>query len=194
MCFYWVYFYPEIVLRSGAETRFDLLIGGLGILLVLEATRRTVGIALSIIASLFIVYAYFGAYMPGILSQPRLLDRADHLPAMVHQTRASSACRYTCRPCYVIVFILFGAFLKYSGAGEFFINLAYGLTGWRKGGPAKTSVLASGFFGMISGSSIANAVTVGSFTIPLMKKAGYRKEFAGGVEAARPPAARSCHL
>ena len=85
---------------------------------------------------------------------------------------------------YVIVFILFGSFLKYSGAGDFFINLAYALTGWRKGGPAKTSVLASGFFGMISGSSIANAVTVGSFTIPLMKKAGYRKEFAGAVEAA----------
>jgi TRAP transporter 4TM/12TM fusion protein len=183
VCMYWVLNYNDIVMRSGIENQTDLIIGGIGILLVLEATRRMVGPTLSILAGLFILYAYFGNSMPGILqnrgySLERIIGQlwfTDNgifgMPLYVSAT-------------YVIVFILFGAFLKYSGAGEFFINFAYALTGWRKGGPAKTSVLASGFFGMISGSSIANAVTVGSFTIPLMKKAGYRKEFAGGIEAA----------
>lgn len=182
VCLYWVYDYAGIVSRSGMESSFDLMVGAVGIILVLEATRRTVGAALSILAGLFLVYAYVGAYLPGIFSHrgytvERIISHIWYtdqgvfgIPLYVSAT-------------FVIVFILFGSFLKYSGAGEFFINLAYSLTGYRKGGPAKTAVLASGFFGMISGSSIANAVTVGSFTIPLMKKAGYRKEFAGAVEA-----------
>ncbi|OPY29182.1 MAG: DctM-like transporter [Methanocella sp. PtaU1.Bin125] len=183
VCLYWVYYYPEIVMRSGAETDIDRIIGGLGILLVLEATRRTVGIALSIIASIFLAYAYFGAYLPGILAH-RGYSIERIISHIWFTDQGIFGVPLYVSAIFVIVFILFGSFLKYSGAGEFFINLAYALTGWRKGGPAKTSVLASGFFGMISGSSIANAVTVGSFTIPLMKKAGYRKEFAGAVEAA----------
>ncbi|MGA9141554.1 MAG: TRAP transporter permease [Methanocella sp.] len=183
VCFYSIVFHGDLLLRANSETTIDLIVGGVGILLVLEATRRTVGLALSLIASLFILYAYFGAYLPGILT-----NRGYGIDRIISQlwfgTTGIFGIPLNVSALYVIVFILFGAFLKYSGAGEFFINLAYGLTGWRKGGPAKTSVLASGFFGMISGSSIANAVTVGSFTIPLMKKAGYRKEFAGGVEAA----------
>jgi TRAP transporter 4TM/12TM fusion protein len=183
VCFYWLYFYPDLIVRTNSETAIDLLVGGLGIFLVLEATRRTVGIALSLIAGMFILYAYFGAYLPGILNHRGYsIDRI--ISHLWYGTQGIFGTPLYVSATYVIVFILFGAFLKYSGAGEFFINLAYSLTGWRKGGPAKTSVLASGFFGMISGSSIANAVTVGSFTIPLMKKAGYRKEFAGAVEAA----------
>jgi TRAP transporter 4TM/12TM fusion protein len=183
VCLYWVFNYSEIVLRSGMESQTDLIIGGIGILLVLEATRRMVGPALSFLAGLFIIYALIGNSLPGIL-QNRGYSVERVISQLWYTDQGIFGIPLYVSAIYVIVFILFGAFLKYSGAGDFFINMAYALTGWRKGGPAKTSVLASGFFGMISGSSIANAVTVGSFTIPLMKKAGYRKEFAGGVEAA----------
>ena len=183
VCLYWVFNYNEIIMRSGIENQTDLIVGGIGILLVLEATRRMVGPALSILAGLFILYAYFGNSMPGIL-QNRGYSVERIIAQLWYTDNGVFGMPLYVSAIYVIVFILFGAFLKYSGAGDFFINFAYALTGWRKGGPAKTSVLASGFFGMISGSSIANAVTVGSFTIPLMKKAGYRKEFAGAVEAA----------
>lgn len=183
VCLYWVFGYQDIVMRSGMESQMDLFVGALGIMLVLEATRRTVGPALSILAGLFIIYAYVGAYLPGLLNH-RGYSIERIISQLWYTDQGIFGVPLYVSAIYVIVFILFGAFLKYSGAGEFFINLAYALTGWRKGGPAKTSVLASGFFGMISGSSIANSVTVGSFTIPLMKKAGYRKEFAGGIEAA----------
>ncbi|WP_158308838.1 TRAP transporter permease [Methanocella arvoryzae] len=183
VCLYWVFFYNDIIYRSGMESQLDLLVGAIGIMLVLEATRRTVGPALSILAGLFIIYAYVGAYLPGILNhRGYTVERI--ISQLWYTDQGIFGVPLYVSAIYVIVFILFGSFLKYSGAGDFFINFAYALTGWRKGGPAKTSVLASGFFGMISGSSIANAVTVGSFTIPLMKKAGYRKEFAGAVEAA----------
>lgn len=183
VCLYWVFYYQDIVMRSGMESQLDLLVGAVGIVLVLEATRRVVGPALSIIAGLFMIYAYVGAYLPGLLNH-RGYSIERIISQLWYTDQGIFGVPLYVSAIYVIVFILFGAFLKYSGAGDFFINLAYALTGWRKGGPAKTSVLASGFFGMISGSSIANAVTVGSFTIPLMKKAGYRKEFAGAVEAA----------
>lgn len=183
VCLYWVIFYQDIVMRSGMESQLDLLVGAIGIMLVLEATRRTVGPALSILAGLFIVYAFVGAYLPGLLNH-RGYSVERIISQLWYTDQGIFGVPLYVSAIYVIVFIIFGAFLKYSGAGDFFINLAYALTGWRKGGPAKTSVLASGFFGMISGSSIANAVTVGSFTIPLMKKAGYRKEFAGAIEAA----------
>ncbi len=182
VCMYWIVNYVTLTQSIGAMTTTDYLVGGIGVLLVLEGTRRTVGPALSVIAMIFIAYAYFGNYMPGFLqhkgfSIERIISNLWYTDSGIFGVPLMVSAQY------VIVFILFGAFLKYSGAGEFFISLAYALTGWRKGGPAKTAVLASGFFGMISGSSIANAVTVGSFTIPLMKKAGYRKEFAGAVEA-----------
>jgi TRAP transporter 4TM/12TM fusion protein len=183
VCLYWIFFYEGILSRSGGESQMDLLMGGLGIILVMEASRRIEGIWLAGLAAIFIVYAMLGPYMPAMLSNPGYnIERIiSHLwftnegifgtPLWVSST-------------YVIVFVIFGSFLKYSGAGEFFINFTYALTGYRKGGPAKTSVLASGLFGMISGSSIANAVTVGSFTIPLMKRAGYRKQFAAALESA----------
>jgi TRAP transporter 4TM/12TM fusion protein len=182
VCLYWVFNYQTLIDHTGIETSTDLLVGGIGILLVLEATRRTVGPALSILSGLFLVYAYIGNYLPGIFQHKGY--SIERIIAHVWFTdQGVFGIPLYVSATYVIVFILFGSFLKYSGAGEFFINLAYALTGYRKGGPAKTAILASGFFGMISGSSIANAVTVGSFTIPLMKKAGYRKEFAGAVEA-----------
>lgn len=118
VCFYWIYFYPELISRSGAETSFDLLIGGLGILLVLEATRRTVGIALSIIAGAFMVYAYVGAYMPGILAHRGYsLERI--ISQLWYTNQGIFGTPLYVSAVYVIVFILFGAFLKYSGAGNF---------------------------------------------------------------------------
>lgn len=183
VCLYWIVDYNNIILRSGSETQFDLIVGGIGIFLVLECGRRTVGAALSILAGIFLIYAYIGAYLPGILHhRGYTIERI--ISHLWYTDQGIFGVPLYVSATYVIIFIIFGSFLKYSGAGEFFINLAYALTGFRKGGPAKTAILASGFFGMISGSSIANAVTTGSFTIPLIKKAGYRKEFAGAIEAA----------
>ncbi|MCD1293652.1 C4-dicarboxylate ABC transporter permease [Methanocella sp. CWC-04] len=183
VCLYWIYDYDNIIMRAGIETDLDLLVGAIGILLVLEATRRTVGVALSILSGLFLLYAYVGPYLPGIFAH-RGYSFERIISHIWYTDQGVFGVPLYISATYVIVFILFGAFLKHSGAGEFFINLAYGLTGYRKGGPAKTAILASGFLGMINGSSIANTVTTGVFTIPLMKKAGYRKEFAGGMEAA----------
>jgi TRAP transporter 4TM/12TM fusion protein len=183
VCLYWVYDYQGLIARTAAETGFDLFVGGIGILLVLEATRRAVGPALSILSSLFLLYAYIGNYLPGIFQHKGYT--IERIIAHVWYTdQGIFGVPLYVSATYVIGFILFGAFLKYSGAGDFFISLAYSLTAYRKGGPAKTSVLASALLGTINGSSIANVVTTGTFTIPLMKKAGYRKEFAAAVEAA----------
>ncbi|MFC6717042.1 TRAP transporter permease [Natrialbaceae archaeon GCM10025810] len=185
------------------------LLGILGVLLVLEATRRALGIYLMALVSLFIVYARFGSLIPrdgafslavdfGVFSVDLptivipLIDifaigefRWDQIVEMLWYTgNGIFGVPVRVSVEFIYIFILFGAFLEMSGAGKWFIELAYSLTAGRKGGPAKASIVASGFMGMISGSSIANTVTTGAFTIPLMKRTGYDSEFAGGVEAA----------
>ena len=170
------------------EVSYAFLLGVIGILLVLEATRRALGVLLMTLVSLFIVYARLGHHIPrdtaiGALSiTPTTWDSIVYnlwytVEAGVHSTPVTVSVRF------IYIFILFGAFLEMSGAGKWFIDLAYSATGTRKGGPAKASTVSSGFMGMLSGSSIANTVTTGAFTIPLMKRSGYSPEFSGAVES-----------
>ena len=171
------------------EVSWAFVLGVIGVLLVLEATRRALGIYLMLIVSAFIIYARFGYLIPldapyvGVLSiepgrWPNIIQNLWY-----NTENGVFGIPVTVSVQFIYIFILFGAFLEMSGAGQWFIDLAYAATGTRKGGPAKASILASGFMGTISGSSIANTVTTGAFTIPLMKRTGYRSEFAGAVEA-----------
>ncbi|MBV0925727.1 TRAP transporter fused permease subunit [Halomicroarcula limicola] len=172
-----------------ANTSYAFVLGVVGVLLVLEATRRSISLYLMIIVAAFVVYARYGYLIPqgaayvGVLSIPPL-DWTSIVQNLWYNTENGVfGIPVTVSVQFIYIFILFGAFLEMSGAGQWFIDLAYGATGTRRGGPAKASILASGFMGTISGSSIANTVTTGAFTIPLMKRSGYRPEFAGGVEA-----------
>lgn len=182
-------------------TPIAFLLGVAGVLLVLEATRRSLGLYLTFIVAAFIVYAKYGYLIPadGIISTPfgfgiivpyieiLSIPPGDWgtiiLNFWYNTENGVFGIPITVSVQFIYIFILFGAFLETSGAGQWFIDLAYAVTGHRKGGPAKASVLSSGFMGMISGSSIANTVTTGAFTIPLMKRSGYRSEFSGAVEA-----------
>ncbi|WP_435334201.1 TRAP transporter permease [Haloarchaeobius sp. TZWWS8] len=171
------------------EFSYAYLLAIVGVLLVLEATRRALGLFLSIIVSTFIVYAKMGHHIPGdmpylgVLSIPET-GWADLMFNLWYTTNNGVfGVPVEVSVKFIYIFVLFGGFLEMSGAGQWFIDLAYAATGTRKGGSAKSSVLASGFMGTLSGSSIANTVTTGAFTIPLMKKSGYRAEFAGAVEA-----------
>ena len=168
---------------------YAMVLGVIGVLLVLEATRRAISPYLMIIVAAFIVYAHYGYLIPldapyvGVLSIPELSWPSIIQNLWYNTENGVFGIPVTVSVQFIYIFILFGAFLESSGAGQWFIDLAYAATGSRRGGPAKASILASGFMGTISGSSIANTVTTGAFTIPLMKRSGYRPEFAGGVEA-----------
>ncbi|WP_307190066.1 TRAP transporter permease [Geomicrobium sp. JCM 19038] len=174
--------YTEIVTRGGLPSTLDVLFGTLLIILVFEAGRRVTGWALPILASIFVVYALFGRDLPGIFRH-----RGYSWDAISNQlfttTEGILGTAIGVSATYIILFILFGAFLAKSGMGQLFNDLALALTGHAKGGPAKVSVVASGFLGSINGSAIANVVTTGAFTIPLMKKIGYNRNFAGAVES-----------
>ena len=172
-----------------SEYSVAFILGVSGILLVLEATRRTLGLPLMIIVGSFIVYARWGYLIGGdtpllgLLAIPEL-TWPDIVQNLWYNTENGIfGIPVTVSVQFIYIFILFGSFLEMSGAGQWLIDLAYAVTGHRKGGPAKASILASGFMGTISGSSIANTVTTGAFTIPLMKRSGYSSEFAGAVEA-----------
>ncbi|MGM0372513.1 MAG: TRAP transporter permease [Halobacteriota archaeon] len=174
----------------GAEMSYAFILGAIGVLLVLEATRRTIGLPLMLIVAAFILYARWGHFIPedaayvGILSIPNLSWESIIQNLWFNTENGVFGIPVTVSVQFIYIFILFGAFLEKSGAGQWFIDLAYAGTGTRTGGPAKASILASGFMGTISGSSIANTVTTGTFTIPLMKRSGYDPEFSGAVEAA----------
>lgn len=174
--------YQQLVLRSGLNTPLDTVVGVLGVLLVLEAVRRTVGLPMLIIASCFIVYSLAGRYIPGILGHRgfSLIDIVSHV---FYTTEGIFGIPLGVSSTFIFLFILFGVFLEKTGVGQLFIDLSNAIAGWASGGPAKVAVLSSGFMGTISGSSVANVVGTGSFTIPMMKKLGYRSEFAGAVEA-----------
>ena len=172
-----------------SEYSYAMILGVTGVLLVLEATRRTLGLPLMLIVATFIVYARWGYLISsgtpflGLLAIPEL-TWPDIIQNLWYNTENGVfGIPVTVSVSFIYIFILFGSFLEMSGAGQWFIDLAYALTGNRKGGPAKASILASGFMGTISGSSIANTVTTGAFTIPLMKRSGYSPEFSGAVEA-----------
>lgn len=176
-------FVEEIARKGGDVSQIDIILGGLAILLTLEVTRRVVGPELPIVAILFLMYAKFGPYLPGVLAH-RGFSYERIISHMYLTTEGLLGIPTGVSATFVFMFILFGAFLDKTGVGKFFIDLAYGLTGHLKSGPAMTAVVASGFMGSISGSSVANTVTTGAFTIPLMKRVGYKPHFAGAVEAA----------
>jgi len=182
-------FHEQLAQRAGAPSTLDLWVSGIGLLLILEATRRSVSPALCFITLVFIAYGLFGHHIPvdlirGVdlghspLALPRILDHQFYsedavfgIPLAVSST-------------FVFLFVLFGAALDRSGAGRYLIDLAFATMGRYRGGPAKAAVFASGTMGTISGSSIANTVTTGSLTIPLMKKAGFKPHVAAAVEVA----------
>ncbi len=181
--FYFIYNYKALQFRAGAYTQMDTIMAGLGIALVLGACWRVVGPPIVIIASCFFIYGLTGKYMGGFL-----LHRGFSLKRIITHlfitTEGVIGNPLGVCSTYIFLFILFGAFLEKTGIGQFFIDLANSLAGWAAGGPAKVAVLSSALQGTVSGSSVSNTVSTGSFTIPLMKSLGYEPEFAGAVEAA----------
>lgn len=178
--------------RVGFANDTDILAGAILTLVLLEASRRVIGITITIIGGISILYAMAGArgtlpwlgeFLPGILEHRGY--RIDRIVSQLYMgLEGIFGIPLGVAASVVFIFVLFGAFLETTGAGKFFIDLAYAAAGRQRGGPAKAAVVASGFMGSISGSAIANVVTSGAFTIPLMKKLGYKPEEAGGVEAA----------
>ena len=180
---YIVYEYQHLILRAGTVTGTDLLVGAVGIVTVIEATRRVVGIPMVVVVLFFLAYAFAGPYMPGILAH-RGLTPEQLVSHIYFTTEGIFGIPLGVSSTFIFLFILFGAYLESTGLGKFFIDLANAVAGWASGGPAKVAVLSSGLMGTVSGSSVANVVGTGSLTIPMMKKLGYHKDFAGAVEAA----------
>jgi len=174
--------YGQLVLRAGTATTADMVVGVVGILLVLEAARRIVGVPIVVIACLFIAYAFAGPYLPGQLAH-RGVDVGDLVQHLYFTTEGVFGIPLGVSSTFIFLFILFGAYLEKTGLGQYFIDLANSIAGRASGGPAKVAVLSSGLMGTVSGSSVANVVGTGSFTIPMMKRLGYSPEFAGAVEA-----------
>lgn len=180
---YWPIMYDDLVFRLGRVTEMDLIVGILAVLLTLEATRRAVGLPITIIASIFLTYTFFGPYFPGFLRH-RGQDLESVIQLMFYTTDGILGTPISVSATFIFVFLLFGSFLVKTGVGMYFNDLAVSLAGHLTGGPAKVAIFSSALQGTISGSSVANVVTSGSYTIPMMKKLGYKKEFAGAVEAA----------
>ena len=179
---YWIVEYPNLANRAGNYNPLDIFVGAVAIIISFEASRRTVGWALPIIAIIGILYALFGRAMPDAIAHKgfplrRIVEYCFFSQAGVFGIMANVMATY------VILFIFFGAFLEKSGVGQFFINLPMAMAGRSIGGAAKVSVMTSGFFGSVAGSAIANTVATGTFTIPLMKRTGFRPHVAGAVEA-----------
>jgi TRAP transporter 4TM/12TM fusion protein len=169
--------------RQGDWLVQDRIISVIGTLLVLEACRRVIGFVMTGICALSIAYAMFGPYMPDlIIHKGYSIERIT--TTLWLTTEGIFGLPIGVAATFVFVFVLFGAILETTGGGAFFIDMAYALTGRFSGGPAKASVVASGFMGSVSGSAVGNVVATGSFTIPMMKKVGYRSHVAGAIEAA----------
>ncbi|MCR5762385.1 MAG: TRAP transporter permease [Treponema sp.] len=182
----WIYYivnFEEIVRRAGAYTALDIIIGVIGILILFESCRRIVGLPIMIIAGAFILYAFIGRYLPGFLNHRgySLVRITSHL---FYTTEGIMGTPIGACSTFIFLFILFGACLEKTGIGQFFIDVCNAIAGGASGGPAKVAVLSSALLGTVSGSSVSNTVGSGSFTIPMMKKLGYKGEFAGAVEAA----------
>ncbi|TXH82849.1 TRAP transporter permease [Thauera aminoaromatica] len=179
--YHWIY-EADLVQRAGELTQADMVVGVVTLVLVFEAARRIMGLALPLICLGFLAYALFGEYLPG-----ELAHRGYGLDQVVGQLAFGTEGIYGTptyvSSSYIFLFILFGAFLEQAGMIDLFTNFALGTVGHTKGGPAKVAVVSSGLMGTINGSGVANVVTTGQFTIPLMKKFGYTPAFAGAVEA-----------
>ena len=180
---YFIINYKALQFRAGAYTTMDVVMAGLGVILVLTACWRVVGPPIVIIASCFFVYGLIGSYLPSFLTH-RGFSLQRIITHLFITTNGIIGNPLGVCSTYIFLFILFGAFLEKTGIGQFFIDLANSLAGWAAGGPAKVAVLSSALQGTVSGSSVSNTVSTGSFTIPLMKSLGYTPEFAGAVEAA----------
>ncbi len=179
--YHWV-FEADLVQRAGELTPADMVVGIALVVLVFEAARRVLGIALPIICGAFLLYGLFGQYVPGAL-QTRGFAFEQVVGQLSFGTEGIYGTPTYVSSSYIFLFILFGSFLEQAGMIKLFTDVALGLFGKSRGGPAKVAVIASAFMGTISGSGVANVVTVGQFTIPLMKRFGYKASFAGGVEA-----------
>lgn len=180
---YLLIFYNDLSARAGMATRLDVTISIIGICLLIEATRRALGPPLAIIAGVFLLYSYAGQYMPEVL-----VHKGNNLTKIAsHQWLATEGVfgvALGVSTGFVFLFVLFGALLEKAGAGNYFIKVAFSLLGHFRGGPAKAAVLSSAMTGIISGSSIANVVTTGTFTVPLMRKVGFSREKSGSIEVA----------
>ena len=173
----------QLSLRPGLPITPDLIISGIGLLFLLEATRRALGLPMMCVALLFLSYVFFGEYAPEIIAW----KGASFQKAMSHMWLTQEGVfglGLGVSTGFIYLFVLFGALLEKAGAGNYFTKVSFALLGHYKGGPAKAAVVSSGMNGMISGSSIANVVITGTFTIPLMKKVGFSNEKAGAVEVA----------
>ncbi len=179
---YHVIYFDYIVMRAGLPTSMDLTVGFLGIILLLEATRRVSNPILPCIAIFFLLYCYFGRSFPAMFAH-RGFSIQRIINHMYMGTEGVFGIPLGVSSTFVFMFILFGSFLEQTGMGRFIIDLSMALAGGSTGGPAKVAVLSSGLMGSISGSSVANVCTTGMFTIPLMKSVGYKPYFAGAVEA-----------
>ena len=180
---YIVVFYHDLVLRAGMNNETDYIIALIGTLLVIEGARRVVGWPMITIAILFVLYALFGRMFPGIMAH-RGLGLHELVNYLYYTTEGIFGTPMGVSSTFIYLFILFGAYLETTGLGKFFIDISNAIAGWASGGPAKVAVISSALEGTVSGSSVANVVGSGSFTIPMMKKLGYGKDFAGAVEAA----------
>ncbi|MGH3665293.1 MAG: TRAP transporter permease [Egibacteraceae bacterium] len=180
---YYVFAYPLLVERATRLETMDLVLGVIAVLLSIEVTRRTTGWTLTILGVLAVLYAFYGRYMPDIIAH-RGYDLGRFISTQYTSFNGIFGVVADIFATYVFIFIIFGSFLERSGATRFLVDLPFAIAGRRRGGPAKVAVGVSGLMGSISGSAVANVMTTGTFTIPLMKRTGYKPEFAGGVEAA----------
>ena len=174
--------YAGIVQRAGLPNQADIIFSFLMVMLVLEGGRRVVGVGLTVLSALFLLYAYFGPYLPTVIAH-RGYSIDDILTYMYLTTEGIYGTAIGVSATYIFLFILFGAFLSRTGMGQLFNDAALAIAGHTSGGPAKVSVISSGLLGSINGSAIANVVTTGAFTIPLMRRTGYSRNFSGAVEA-----------
>lgn len=180
---YWMYNFEAINYRTGAETDLDMAVAVVGVLIGIELARRVVGIIFVIIGAVMLLYGVYGDSMPDLISHA-----GDSFPALCtsifYKSDGIFGIMANVLATYILLFVFFGAFLSKSGAQKFFVDFPLAAVGHKIGGPAKVSVIASGLFGSISGSAIANTVSTGSFTIPMMIKAGFKRHIAGGIEPA----------
>ncbi|MFH1756908.1 MAG: TRAP transporter fused permease subunit [Pseudomonadota bacterium] len=184
---YIIFDFDQFIYRAGYPNTRDFILGNFAILLILEGTRRSIGIPLAILGLFSLAYCYLGPHLANIPGLSILSHRGYSPTRIIDQMYLGTEGIYGVPlgvvATFVFHFVLFGIFTMKTGLGKLFIDLATALAGWSAGGPAKVAIVASGLLGCISGSSVANTVTTGAFTIPMMKKMGYRREFAGAVEA-----------
>lgn len=173
--------WKRIAENAGVANTVDIIFGCIAIIIVLEAARRAIGPVLAVLSLLFLLYAIFGHLIPGQLGHRQYT--LYRIVKFLYSTEGIYGTAMNVSAQYVAIFVLFGAMLQYFGGGELFVDVAFALTGRSPGGPAKASVVSSALMGTMSGSAVANVVTTGAFTIPLMKKNGYEPKFAGAVEA-----------